>query len=44
MRRQRRKWTDKDDALLRKFHAEGKGDPDIAYILDGHCILERTDT
>jgi hypothetical protein len=29
----RRPWTPEDDAHLRKFHAEGKDDNDIAYIL-----------
>ena len=28
-----RPWTSADDALLRKFHAEGKNDRDLAYIL-----------
>lgn len=30
----RRPWTPKDDALLRKFHAEGKDDKSIGYIID----------
>lgn len=38
--RHRRSWTAKDDDLLRKFHAEGKTDADIEYILgrDRHTI------
>jgi hypothetical protein len=35
----RRPWTPEDDAHLRKFHAEGKDDPAIAYILDRHRHL-----
>lgn len=35
----RRKWTPEDDAHLRKFHAEGKTDPTIAYILGRHREL-----
>jgi hypothetical protein len=35
----RRPWTAADDAHLRKFHAEGKDDPTIAYILGRHREL-----
>ena len=34
-----RKWTPEDDANLRKFHAEGKDDPTIGYILGRHRRL-----
>lgn len=34
--RTRRPWTEADDDLLRKFHAEKKTDRDIGYILDRH--------
>lgn len=38
----RRPWTAEDDAHLRKFHAEGKIDRDIAYILDRpHSVIFR---
>ena len=41
VRRRRREWTKRDDELLRKFHAEGKSDPDIGYILDRHPFVVR---
>ncbi len=43
MRRKRRPWTEADDALLRKFHAEKKSDADIGYILtrDREVIRQR---
>lgn len=34
MRRKYRTWTQKEDDLIRKFHAEGKTDTDIGYIID----------
>jgi hypothetical protein len=39
MRRTHRPWTAQDDAHLRKFHAEGKDDPTIGYILGRHRRL-----
>ena len=42
VRRPRRPWTPEDDANLRLFHAEGKIDRDIAYILDRpHSMIFR---
>lgn len=32
--RKRRAWTERDDQLIRKFHAEGKNDATIGYIID----------
>jgi hypothetical protein len=40
-RRPRRPWTAEDDAHLRRFHAEGKTDGDIGYIMDRHRQLIR---
>ncbi len=40
-----RPWTAEADAYLRKFHAEGKIDRDIAYILDrSHSAIARRRT
>lgn len=42
MRRPARPWTAQDDALLRKFHAEGKIDSDLVYIMDRpHSVIWR---
>lgn len=37
MRRKGLPWTARDDALLRKFHAEKRSDRDIGYIMD-RCV------
>ena len=38
----RRGWTAEESALLRKFHAEGKDDPTIAYIIGrAHRVVHR---
>jgi hypothetical protein len=42
-KRDRRPWTAEADAHLRRFHAEGKNDRDIGYILgmDRHRVQRR---
>ena len=39
MTRRWKHWTSNDDRLLRKFHAEGKNDPEIAALLVRHPVV-----